>query len=295
MSGRTPGSRPTTRVPPAGGPRSDGGPASGPGPDRKAGAHGGPTACAGAGGGTSPPPLPAVAAALCLLAVAACSSLGLAPRKGAGGGTGTAAAPDTVPGADTVARTDTAARADSAVAARADTVPAAGGDSAASLRDSVMAVLRKRRAAGDTADGGEGRGPKATPAGDRRRTDVEGDGPSGAVRVTDVDSLRALGPVYTPYDVPPLLQTEGLEDLLRATILPVIQRYELEPDEWARFWVLVDRKGRVVDHVLHLTSGHAAFDDAAAAAAERLRYRPAQRGEERVPVWVLVRISLLMG
>lgn len=218
---------------------------------------------------------------LLLLTTTGCAALGIGKRED-----GDAAAAGQGEPADTLARADSGA-----VPAPA---AAAGADSAVSLRDSVLAVLEARRAADDTAGGGEpGRPPPrekdAPPAAGR-----DG-GPSGAVRVADVDSLEALGPVYTPYDVPPLLREEGLEGLLRATILPVIQRHGLEPDAWARFWVLVTAGGRVVDHVLHLTSGHAAFDDAAAAAAEQLRYRPARRDGERVPVWVLVRISLLMG
>lgn len=206
-----------------------------------------------------------------LLALAGCAALGAGPEEGSEGGPGPAAGRDTAPAA---------APSDTAVA----------GESDGTLRDSVLAVLKSRRAAGDTAREGAGGRPGAAQPGEG-----DGAGPSGAVRVTYVDSLKALGPVYTPYDVRPILRTEGLEGLLRATILPVIQKHDLAPDEWARFWVLVDREGRVADHRLHLTSGHAAFDAAAAAAAQHLRYRPAYRDDAPVPVWVLVRVSLLMG
>jgi TonB family protein len=221
-----------------------------------------------------------VIAAAGLLALAGgCASLGLGQQQGSDGGD----APDAA-GAYTVARADTAPDGGDEADAAADTV---GG---ASLRDSVIAELKARRAAADTtAEGGE-----ETTGDDRERKVVAEEGPSGPVPVTDVDSLRSLGPVYTPYDVPPLLRRQGLENLLRATILPVIQRHDLEPDEWARFWVLVDEEGRVVEHRVHLGSGHTAFDEAAAAAARALRYRPARRDDEPVPVWVLVRISLLM-
>lgn len=228
-----------------------------------------------------PPGVRTLAVLLALVAGAAgCASLG-SGGEADGPGPGAAAADTAAPG-DSAAEADTAA---------AEALQAAI-DSAENLRDSVLAVLRARRAAGDSsaAEGGEGRAAS-------RRSDrpIAEEGPSGPVRVTDVDSLRALGPVYTPYDVPPVLLDGRLEELLRATILPVVRRHGLEPDEWARFWVLVDREGRVVDHRVHLGSGHAAFDDAAAAAARVLRYRPARRDDEPVPVWVLVRISLLMG
>lgn len=228
-------------------------------------------------------PGPRTGVLLGLLAVTAgCASLGFGQATDGESEAGT----DTAT-ADSVAAGDTAVASDTA----APEALQAAIDSAASLRDSVLAVLRARRAAGDTSAAAEDGDASAGGSG---RAIAE-EGPSGPVRVTDVDSLRALGPVYTPYDVPPLLREARLEDLLRATILPVIRRHGLEPDEWARFWVLVDREGRVVDHRVHLGSGHVAFDEAAAAAARALRYRPARRDDEPVPAWVLVRISLLMG
>lgn len=153
-------------------------------------------------------------------------------------------------------------------------------DSARSLRDSLRAAMGDSAAAAATRDSMEA---AATP-------------PSGPVYVTDVEKLARMGPAYTPYDIGPALERgQRLEGLLRATILPVVRKHDLEPDEWARFWVLVDREGRVVATRLHLTSSHAVFDSAARAAAERFRYRPAKRDGETVPVWVLVRVSLLMG
>lgn len=223
--------------------------------------------------------LPLIAGLGVLAVAGGCASLGIGQEPGDGDGAATAA--DST-GADTLARADTTPDGDEPAAA--DTA------GEISLRDSVLAELKARRAAGDTAADGE----TEAPGGDQRERVIAEEGPSGPVRVTDVDSLRALGPVYTPYDVPPLLRRERIDDLLRATILPVIQRHDLEPDEWARFWVLVDAGGRVVDHRVHLGSGHTAFDEAAAAAARALRYRPALRDDEPVPVWVLVRISLLM-
>jgi TonB family protein len=148
---------------------------------------------------------------------------------------------------------------------------------------------------------GPGAGPAADTAGNAGPAgappeDSVTDAPSGPVYVTDVEELAAMGPAYTPYDRPPLLQKgRYLEGILRATVLPVVEKHDLPADEWARFWVLVDAEGRVRDAVLQLTSGHAAFDGAARAAALRLRFSPARRDGEIVPVWVLRRVSLLMG
>jgi len=120
--------------------------------------------------------------------------------------------------------------------------------------------------------------------------------PHGPVLTADVDSLAGIGPVYTPYDRGPVMRTgDYLDGLLKATLVPVIHERDLSPETWARFWVLVDVDGRVRATGLHLGSGHAAFDAAAKAVAERLRYLPAERDGSPVPVWVLARISLLMG
>lgn len=231
-----------------------------------------------------------VLAAGCL----ALAATGCAALTGAGpGGGGGATAADTSGGDGETADTARVAATpgDSAVLAPGRRAPS---DSAyLALLDSARALAR---------GGGE---PAATPEPDTAGGDPEeageteetGDGyPAGPVTVTDVEKLMELGPVYTPYHLGPTLATreDRLDGLLKATLVPVIQRYELAPDEWARYWVLVDAEGRVRDATLQLPSGHASFDSAARAVAENLRYSPARRNDEPVPVWILARISLLM-
>lgn len=240
-------------------------------------------------------PATAVAASAAVLLSAGCAAVTGRPGSGsAAGATDTAATADTAP----------------APASEAGPGPAAGEESDAGADDPA-----RRRAAADSAylalldsaralarGGGE---PAATPRSDTARPEPEDsakaaatdDGyPAGPVTVTDVAKLRELGPVYTPYDIGPRLATreERLDGLLKATLVPVIQRYELAPDEWARYWILVDAEGEVRDAVLQLPSGHSSFDEAARAVAENLRFRPAGRGDRAVPVWILTRISLLM-
>lgn len=232
------------------------------------------------------PSAPAVAALAAALAVG-CATLGGSSSSGDGasGGSGAPAA-DTGP----------------APTAAADSVaPAGAGDSTrlrkATADSAYRALLDSARALAGL--GGE---PAATPRADSA---AGGDGdaggtddgyPAGPVTVTDVEKLRELGPVYTPYEIGPDLATreERLDGLLKATLVPVILRYELAPDEWARYWVLVDREGTVRETVLQLPSGHTAFDSAARAVAENLQFVPAERDGEAVPVWILARISLLM-
>jgi len=119
--------------------------------------------------------------------------------------------------------------------------------------------------------------------------------PSGPVTTTDLKKLEKMGPVYTPADVGALLAPgDWLGELLEDTLVPVIKKYHLSPDRAAYYWVLVDDQGEVADAVLHTPSGQAAFDQAARAAALHLHYVPARRDGQRVPVWILVRVSLLM-
>lgn len=178
------------------------------------------------------------------------------------------------------------APADTARTAAADTGAAAAGDSALrALRDSARAIEARRGHGSDSA----GAEPRPTPG-------EAGAYPHGPVTVTSIDSLRSLGPVYTPYDRGPVLRDgDYLDGLLKAAVIPVIRELDLSPETWARFWVLVGPEGRVRDAETHLGSGHGAFDAAAEAVARRLRYLPARRDGQPVPVWVLVRVSLLMG
>lgn len=185
------------------------------------------------------------------------------------------------------------------VAAEGDSAPGAAERLAA--EDSVyLALLDSARTL--ARGGGE---PAATPEADTARedrqeaeeaSDVDDGYPAGPVTTTDVEELEAMGPVYTPYRVGPTLTTraERLDGLLKATLVPVIRRYELPPDEWARYWLLVDAEGQVRTTVLQLPSGHSSFDEAARAVAESLEFEPARRDDRPVPVWILSRISLLM-
>lgn len=160
----------------------------------------------------------------------------------------------------------------------------------------------------------------ASPAGDTAAIDTAGIDTTGVPGATGTRSDRAgrtraaatdtalpegypstevlleKGPTYTDYAIgPELLPGEWLSDLLGATLAPVVDRNDgVSTDTHALYWVLVDREGEVRDAVLHTSSRSDAFDKAARAVAERLRYRPAVTDGRAVPVWVLARVSLLM-
>lgn len=160
------------------------------------------------------------------------------------------------------------------------TEQAAAGDSAAASSDSAGSAAGSDNAASTAASSTARKKPEP---------------PSGPVTITDVKKLRAMGPVYTPYDLGPILVPgDWFGDLMKDTLVPVIEKYHLPPTEATYYWILVDAQGDVKDVVLHTTSENARFDQAARAAALHLRYLAAHRDGKRVPVWVLVRVSLLM-
>lgn len=152
------------------------------------------------------------------------------------------------------------------------------------------------RAPGDTAAGGGAGGAARTGGADPARPDSVPRDTALPEGYPSAAELEEKGPTYTEYDVGPrLLPGPWLPELLRATLAPVVDRNEeLSVEDFALFWVLVDREGEVRDVVLHTSSRSRAFDRAARAVAERLRYRPAIARARTVPVWVLARISLLM-
>lgn len=187
---------------------------------------------------------------------------------------------DTTPG-------DTAAVGDSASAADSVATPdSAAADSTAPDSAVPDSLPSDTVAAGDTA-----RADTAAARPDSASADTvpAGERPSAEV-------LKEMGPTYTPYDISPgLLPGDWLTNLLSDTLAPVVDRHdELSVRDFALFWVLVDTDGTVRDAVLHTTSDSEAFDTAARAVAQRLRYRPAMAEDEPVPVWILARVSLLM-
>lgn len=110
-----------------------------------------------------------------------------------------------------------------------------------------------------------------------------------------VEALREAGPVYVPYDASPtLVRDRELRRLLEENLVPVIEEKALSVRTGTRFWVLVDTEGEVADAVIQTPSGDSAFDRAATQVAVSLRYEPAVYRGQPTPVWVLVRVSLLM-
>lgn len=110
-----------------------------------------------------------------------------------------------------------------------------------------------------------------------------------------MEALQEKGPTDVAYDLGPRLRGgEWRRELLRSTVVPVIDEHDLSVDTFARFWVLVDRAGQVRDAVLQRSSRSEPFDRAARAAAMRLRYSPAFRDGRPIPVWVLARISVFL-
>lgn len=168
-----------------------------------------------------------------------------------------------------------AARQDSIATARRDSLAvAARRDSAAAVaarRDSLAAVARRDSLAAAEAEARSATGPEV------------------------LETLRALGPSYIPYDEGPIIlwDTER-QARLTTTLLPVVRAEGLTARTQTYFWILVTAEGAVDRVVLQTSSGNDAFDEAAEQAALQLHFRPGTRGQRPVPTWVVRGISLIM-
>jgi len=167
-------------------------------------------------------------------------------------------------------------------------------DSAAAA-DAIGASASGQPTDSGAASGAAAKSRTGSPQSGKAASKTRPEPPSGPVTITDVAKLKAMGPVYTPYDLGPVLVPgDWLSNLLQDTLVPVIEKYHLPPTTAAYYWVLLDAQGEVHDTVLHTTSENARFDQAARAAALHLHYLAAHRDGKRVPAWILVRVSLLM-
>lgn len=111
----------------------------------------------------------------------------------------------------------------------------------------------------------------------------------------ETERLQALGPTYTPFEQGPrLIWDRVAQRAVVETLAPVIEAQGLPVTTRALLWVLVGADGRVVDAVVQTHSSSTAFDRAALELAPKLLFDPARANGERVPVWVIREISLLM-
>lgn len=215
-----------------------------------------------------------------------------------------------------------ATRRDSADAARQDSIRAAEAradaarrDSiaAAARRDSILAEIRRDSIAAAIQDSIQQAMRDSVAAQTRRdslaevarldsmlalaaATDSAGAFPPAAAEASeDLEQLRALGPVYIPYDESPRLiwDTESQAMVARG-LLPIVRGEGMPARTRTSFWLLVSADGVVADLVIQTSSGNADFDQAASAVARRLRFRPAIRGQRAVPTWVIRDVSLIM-
>lgn len=114
-----------------------------------------------------------------------------------------------------------------------------------------------------------------------------------AARITALALATALALGCTPEQ--PLTEPE---------VMTAVSPFEYPVALWDRgiegetvLMVYVTEMGGVDSVYVHESSGHAAFDDAALVGANKLRFKPARRGEERVARWARlpVRFNLPRG
>ena len=114
--------------------------------------------------------------------------------------------------------------------------------------------------------------------------------------VQDLETLRALGPSYIPYDEgPETIWNTETQATLSKTLLPVLRAEGLPASTKTIFWVLISREGRAEDVEIQTSSGNEAFDEAAETFLRGLVFIPAIRANRPVASWVLREISMLMA
>lgn len=157
----------------------------------------------------------------------------------------------------------------------------------------------------DGARSAEPESPRGEPEGDAARPrDTPPDEEDSAARPSapidfdaeaELENLLATGPIFVPVDQgPEIVWDTDAEATLSTRLLPVLRAEDLPAATKVRLWLLVSAEGRVVDTVVHTTSGNGTFDETGAEVARLLRFRPAVRSDRSVPVWVLREISMLM-
>ncbi|MFV1987099.1 MAG: TonB family protein, partial [Gemmatimonadota bacterium] len=124
---------------------------------------------------------------------------------------------------------------------------------------------------------------------------ITADGTSPSEAVEDLETLRALGPSYIPYDDgPKTIWTTETQATLSKTLLPVLREESLPATTRSIFWVLISREGHPEEIQIQTSSGNETFDRAAESFLEQLRFIPAIRTNRAVASWVLREISILM-
>jgi len=187
-----------------------------------------------------------------------------------------------------------AARRDSiAEAARQDSIATARQDSvtAVARRDSLAAVARADSiAAAEIAAAAAASTAAVTAA---ATTEIREDPEARATE--DLETLRALGPSYIPYDQgPETIWSTETQATLSKMLLPVLRAQSLPATTRSIFWVLISREGVPVETEIQTPSGNGAFDAAAREFLEGLTFLPAMRSDRPVASWVLREISILM-
>lgn len=98
-------------------------------------------------------------------------------------------------------------------------------------------------------------------------------------------SVDPRTPVFTPYTVAPAI-------LNRTDVQKALERnYPARLKDagiggTVKVYFYIDAKGKVVNHRIDKSSGHAALDEAALRVADIMRFTPALNRDKKVPVWV---------
>ncbi|MCG6955839.1 MAG: M56 family metallopeptidase [Gemmatimonadetes bacterium] len=103
----------------------------------------------------------------------------------------------------------------------------------------------------------------------------------------------ASRPTFTPYTVAPtILNRDEVIKALEENYPPLLRDAGIGGT--VRVYFFIDETGKVLDHRIDKSSGHAALDDAALRVAGVYRFSPALNRDKKVPVWVSFPITFQM-
>ncbi|HET9983126.1 MAG TPA: energy transducer TonB [Longimicrobiales bacterium] len=116
---------------------------------------------------------------------------------------------------------------------------------------------------------------------------------AATVGAPDPDAaLRAIeaAPVFTPFSVPPTLANRGDVTVQLQRLYP-LELLQAGIGGRVVLWFLIDERGDVRKLVLKETSGQPRLDSAAVDVGQAMRFTPALKNGQTVPVWVALPIQ----
>jgi protein TonB len=95
----------------------------------------------------------------------------------------------------------------------------------------------------------------------------------------------SAAPTFTPYTVAPsILNRDEVQKALERNYPPLLRDAGIGGT--VKVYFFIDEHGKVIDHRIDQSSGHAQLDEAALKVADVMKFSPALNRDKKVPVWV---------